>query len=439
MLYFRPIGQAASVRRVTSVVLAIALAVGMTPVAAPGRAAAVTFGSPGPLVYANTNADGAEQLWTAMPGGEPVPIPGTLGTRAARWSPDGRVIAFQVFGDGIFLINPDGSGRRQIAVASEETRFGEPIWSADGTSIAYALITLGVTGDTYEIEIIDSVSGTPTRIPSGLHAVADWLEDGTFVGSAWRYEVPGLPARNQELAIQTPDGTTTFLTETPTRWESAPRVSPDGQRLAYVTTAGQPDITYELGVMDIDGGNVRYMPLGTQLAWPAWSPNGTEIAFGPFPSAVRADDFTGVRPLINGRGSGDGMDWAPLAGTIPDPPPIEGIRTAALKDPSTRTNTTVAATSIWPTVDGYRDTVGITQRLYEPARATLSIYGPTGALVRRIAYKFDTGVATYTWNGRSSTGAILAAGRYRLVTTSKDLAGNTKVLTRYVTLYRGRH
>ena len=35
------------------------------------------------------------------------------------------------------------------------------------------------------------------------------------------------------------------------------------------------------------------------------------------------------------------------------------------------------------------------------------------------------------------TGTILAAGRYRLLTTSVDLAGNVRHQTVYVTLYRG--
>ena len=435
----RPIGQAAPGRRVMSVMLALVLAVGLIPMAAPRPVAAVTYGSPGPIVYAMYDTEGNQHLWTCMPGGEPVPIPGTIGAPGGRWSPDGRVIAFSVWGDGVYLINPDGSGRREIADWVDGDIFGQPIWSADGTKIAFSVMHPAIEGETYQIQIVDSVGGS-TRIETAFASVWEWLEDGSFLGGAWRYEVPGNPAtRNEEIGRQAPDGTMTFLTDTPDIEEGAPRLSPDGQRIAFLSAVTTPTgLEYGLGVMDLDGGDRHDHPLGTQVTWPAWSPNGTEIAIGPQPEAIRPD-FTGRRPLINGRASGDGIDWAPLAGTIPDPPPMEGIRTAALKDPSTRTNTTVAATSIWPTVDGYRDTVKITQRLYEPARATLSIYGPSGALVRRIAYKFDTGVATYTWNGRSSTGAILAAGRYRLVTTSKDLAGNTRVLTRYVTLYRGRH
>jgi hypothetical protein len=73
----------------------------------------------------------------------------------------------------------------------------------------------------------------------------------------------------------------------------------------------------------------------------------------------------------------------------------------------------------------------------EPARATLSIYGPSGVRVRLVSHPFDTGVASYAWNGRSSTGAILRAGRYRVVLTWRDLAGNVRRTSQFVTLYRG--
>jgi hypothetical protein len=190
--------------------------------------------------------------------------------------------------------------------------------------------------------------------------------------------------------------------------------------------------------MDRDGSDQHRFPLGTQVTWPAWSPTGNEIAIGPVPAAIRPDG-TGKHALTSNGGSGDGLDWAALAGTTTEPVPPVGIRTEALPDPSTKTNTTVAATTIWPTKDGYRDTVRILQRMYEPAKATMDIFGPSGARVRRVTYHFDTGWVAYNWNGRSSTGVILPSGRYRIVTTSRDLAGNVRVLTRYVLLYRGYH
>lgn len=89
--------------------------------------------------------------------------------------------------------------------------------------------------------------------------------------------------------------------------------------------------------------------------------------------------------------------------------------------------------------DGYRDTIRITMRMSEPTRAVLRIYAPSGARVRQTTYRFDTGVATFTWTGRWSTGSIMRSGRYRLVITWSDLAGNTRTTTHYVRLYHGYH
>ena len=201
---------------------------------------------------------------------------------------------------------------------------------------------------------------------------------------------------------------------------------------------GFGDYHYSLGVMDRDGSDIHLFKLGSQVTWPAWSPTGTEIAIGPVTSAIRPDG-TGKHALTSNGGSGDGLDWAPLAGTTTEPVPPVGIRTEALPDPSTKTNTTVAATTIladqgW--LPGYRPDPPADVRAGKGDDGHLR---SVGARVRRVTYRFDTGWVTYTWNGRSSTGAILASGRYRIVTTSRDLAGNVRVLTRYVTLYRGYH
>jgi hypothetical protein len=374
---------------------------------------------------------GDQQLFTSMPDGEPVPVPNTVGARAARWSPDGRVLAFNIWNEGIYLINPDGSGKRLLFAPAEGESFGEPIWSPDGTRIAFLAVSWAA--GTRRIEIADSVDGLRESVPTELEDVWDWLEDGTFLGGAWRANDAG---RNEEIGAQAPDGNLTFLTDTPNAEEGVPRLSPDGTRIAFLSWRA-PSI-YSLGVMNRDGSNRHLHDQGDQVFWPAWSPSGLEIAIGPIPTGVRPDG-SGAHRLTHGGGSGDGIDWAALPGTSPEPIAVEGIRAAALPDPSIRTSSSLSATSIWPTRDGYRDTVKITRRMREPARATLNIYGPTGTRVRHVAHPFDTGSAVYSWNGRSSTGAILRAGRYRIVLTWRDLAGNVRNSTQYVRLYRGYH
>lgn len=73
-----------------------------------------------------------------------------LGGYGTAWSPDGAQVAFsEVVGTQyggpiarIFLINSDGSGRKQISDTSEIESHSAPVWSPDGRKIAYSASSL---------------------------------------------------------------------------------------------------------------------------------------------------------------------------------------------------------------------------------------------------------------------------------------------------------
>jgi Tol biopolymer transport system component len=106
----------------------------------------LSFGQPVGDTYADPSPDGktiafvrsdrtAERIYTAPVSGGTARLltssPGTL----PRWSPDGSTIAFapdRRYSGGIFLINPDGSGQRQITKDG-----GWPVWWPDGKRIGY--------------------------------------------------------------------------------------------------------------------------------------------------------------------------------------------------------------------------------------------------------------------------------------------------------------
>jgi Tol biopolymer transport system component len=104
------------------------------------------------------------------------------------WSPDGTTIAYsldavggEVAGPddgrhGIWLMDPDGSGRREL-VTGDAASF-RPLYSPDGTRIAYFVQDDDGCCDTYLVEV---ATGMSTKIAEGL-LFPTWLDDGSLVG-----------------------------------------------------------------------------------------------------------------------------------------------------------------------------------------------------------------------------------------------------------------
>jgi len=95
-------------------------------------------------------------------------------------------------------------------------------------------------------------------------------------------------------------------------------------------------------------------------------------------------------------------------------------------------------TTFYPYDDDYRDTVRISGRRLEPITVSIKIYSPTGSLVRSKTLEKGIGPYSYQWNGRNSSGTILASGKYKVVQQLTDAAGTKKSFTNYVTLSRKR-
>ena len=141
---------------------------------------------------------GDSLLFTAQFGYEPAPSlritavgdtvrsPRVLAADAGygRWSRDGRRIAFVGYsispatgakGDGIFVMDADGSGRRRVTSMG-----GAPVWSPDGRRLAFEVSRseLGLPGGGSDIYVVDVDGGTPVNITKnspGRYAVtADW-------------------------------------------------------------------------------------------------------------------------------------------------------------------------------------------------------------------------------------------------------------------------
>ena len=91
-------------------------------------------------------------------------------------------------------------------------------------------------------------------------------------------------------------------------------------------------------------------------------------------------------------------------------------------------------TTFYPVKDGYRDKLTISGLRNEPISVDIRVYSPTGSRVVLTRIALGAGAYSYLWSGRTSSGVVRAAGRYKVVQTLKDGAGNTLVVTKYVNL-----
>ena len=137
----------------------------------------------------------------------------------------------------------------------------------------------------FEIYVMDADGGNPRRLtnnPAKDYAPS-WSPDGTHIAfESYRDNDKG---HNIEIYVMDADGSnlqrlTNNLTE-----DKDPAWSPDGERIVFRArrdghVENKFGITYEIYVMDADGGNQQKLTNNRGWDWdPVWSPDSERIAF----------------------------------------------------------------------------------------------------------------------------------------------------------------
>ncbi len=208
-------------------------------------------------------------------------------------SPDGERIVFTNHFDGevqVIVMNADGSGRKVVAgekIGNSYPNYAYPVWSPDGTQIIYASNPRGVFRDgDYDIFIMDTDGFYNVRLIDNEVNDSDlaWSPDGEWLAFSLSHRVGynvdlGRNEFNQELYIIRPDGSDRVqLTDHPAR-DTEPAWSPDGTKIAF---ASDRDGDTDIYVMDIARGRVVQLTrTGPDVhdTDPVWSPDGSQIAF----------------------------------------------------------------------------------------------------------------------------------------------------------------
>jgi Tol biopolymer transport system component len=243
------------------------------------------------------------------------PAPRPTASAAARLPSGltGRVAYNDVDGD-LWVMNADGSGRRQVTHSGAGSDF-DPSWSPDGTRIVFRTTrgrhlpdtaTIGLDG--IYVARTDGSGERPIQPPAG-GLFPDWSPDGAWIAFSG---VPRAGSSNDYLYVMRPDGTGVRPLNTSRPAECA-TWSPDGSRIAF---CGHWRDDFDVGVMDADGSHVRRLTDTPGHDYPGvWSPDGKQLAFSSERDGgvwVMDADGTHRRRVAHTPGAVDSPDaWLP--------------------------------------------------------------------------------------------------------------------------------
>jgi TolB protein len=238
---------------------------------------------------------------TATPTPLVVPVPEGGGT--------GKIAFHRIFGDGIYILNPDGS-RNRLARLSDQ-----PAWSPDGRRLVFLRypLTSNYPNQIYIMQA-DGTGETPLTSDRANNNGPVWSPDGEQIAfSSGEFG-------KQDLYLINVDGTgLKNLTNSPDTGDKDPTWSPDGERIAF---SSNRDGYYDIHIMNADG--TQSFPLKTGAApagFPAWSPDGMRIAFeserdGNTEIYVINIDGTGLKNLTNNPATDGDPAWSPNSARI---------------------------------------------------------------------------------------------------------------------------
>jgi Tol biopolymer transport system component len=251
---------------------------------------------------------------TSMPGAEEDPA----------LSPDGNFVVFTSHssdprdpGD-LWVKAVDGEALRQLTdTPTQREKWAR--WSPDGRHLAFTRLRDGPP----EVFVISSLGGTEQRV-AVPGAMPDWLPDGKSLVMAGRH--PNLRFGLLHYVIDS--GAQRTLTETPDGFvDQHPKVSPDGTMVAFHRADALDRVA--LFVVPLEGGQARQL-----TAWEsgasgghAWMPDGQEVLYArPHMSGRQI-----VRVPVDGNGSIAPVPAIPHGATAPSvsrSPDGQGFRVA---------------------------------------------------------------------------------------------------------------
>jgi Tol biopolymer transport system component len=230
---------------------------------------------------------GAEQITRHVP------------TTDAAWSPDGRRIAFTrnedtgeytpFTHDDVFLMDADGSDMHQLTPDKDGRSLSQPAWAPDGRRLVYLdgeSVQSAVPSRYGDLFVIDDDGSNVRRLAPRPITDPEWSPDGREIVFVRGENLPTRRANDDLWLLNVLTGAQRRLTDTPPgTYEQAPAWSPDGSQIAFVrfTSKSEFDGSSSIQLMNRDGSEERQLLAHKLFRYApyslAWSPDGTTLAF----------------------------------------------------------------------------------------------------------------------------------------------------------------
>jgi Tol biopolymer transport system component len=248
---------------------------------------------------------------------------------APSWSPDGTKLAFESDHDGnmeIYVLDVATGEERQVT--DDPADDASPAWSPDGTKLAFVSQRDGGT-HLYLIDADgDEAEGTEVTRLTFEEQVSNydpaWSVDGTHIYFA-RDPVDGV--EHPDVYVLKIPSASQPDPPPPTPWSEPgsiayqPAPSPDGERIAFVST--RADVS-QVFVASADGSGVLQVTTDpAPKSNPSWSPDGRRIVFSAGEEKndlyVMNANGTGVQQITETPGDSVTPAWNPSAPALPEP------------------------------------------------------------------------------------------------------------------------
>lgn len=308
--------------------MAGALAVLASGLVGTGTPAGAAFPGNNGKIACQTNRTGNNEIFTFNPAGtelEPVNVTNHPNSDSrARWRSDGRKFLFESnrnSASDIYVADADGSNVQRVTFLGNASAGA---WHPDGSQIVYQTTVAGLS---FEVNKVNIDGSNPTVLAS--HPTEDslpvWSPDGTEIAfSSRRQEGQGVGPDIWKM--DSFGNNLVNITNFPGVEDSWPNWSPDGTQIAFHSRRDDP-LGEEIYRMNADGTNVVKLtnnpgPVqGSFDIFPFWSPDGTRIGWN---SGRGAANFGEVYHMSSTVGDSDIVrvtndvavdqrcDWQPL-------------------------------------------------------------------------------------------------------------------------------